>query len=72
MRIINERISRSGLNENEEDTPGPGELQVLLNLKGGVGISLITRKGYSQYAYLYFQVKNFQTPEGMFFKKCKF
>ena len=50
MRIINERISRSGLNENEEDTPGPGELQVLLNLKGGVGISLITRKGYSQYA----------------------
>ena len=47
MRIINECMSRSGLNENEEDTPGPGELQVLLNLKGGVGISLITRTGYS-------------------------
>ena len=39
---------RPGLNEDEEDTPGPGELQVLLNLKGGVGISLITREGYSQ------------------------
>ena len=46
--MSSKHMLRPGLNEDEEDTPGPGELQVLLNLKGGVGISLITREGYSQ------------------------